>query len=437
MQVNNRKKGNAKWWVLGVMLVLIAAGVAYKALQGDDAVLVAVESVTRRSITESVNANGKLYPRQEVKVSADASGEVVALYVQEGDTVRAGQVLARIQPDIYESGVDQAAAAVNISRSNLASGQADMGRLNAQLSQAKQAFERAEQLYTKGIVSKVEFENAQLAYQTAQAGLAAAKQGINASKYSIQNSQAGLRQAKDNLSKTVIVAPIGGVVSKLNVEKGERVVGTMQMAGTELLRIADFGGFEATVKVGESDVLRVSVGDTAMVEVDAYLDKKFVGLVTEVASSTAGAMDMASVSDQQVSNYELKIQLLASSYVDLLEKNPIPFRPGMNCSASIQTETVHDVLSVPLQCITTRNDGDDSMKTTKEYKEQVLAVKDGKVSLVAVKSGIQNSKFIELIEGLDAGAQVVVAPYIAISKTLKNGDKVSVVDKKKLFEKKE
>ncbi len=433
--INKKKKSKAKWWVAATILLLIVSIAVYQSINDNKGLKVAVDKVQRRTIIETVSANGKLYPMQEVKVSADASGEIVELYVHEGDTVKRGQILARIRPEIYESGVDQAAAAVNISKSNLASSQADMMRLNAQIAQARQTFERVKQLFEKGLVSQVEYENADLAYRTAQSALASAKQGLNANRYTIQNSQAGLKQAKDNLSKTLIIAPIAGIVSKLNIEKGERVVGTMQMAGTEMLRIADFGGFEAKIKVGENDVLRVNIGDTAVVEVDAYLDKKFIGIVTEVASSTAGA-DLGAVSDQQVSNYELRLRLLPESYSDLTIKNPIPFRPGMNCTAAIQTETVNLVLSLPLQCITTRADTSDNSSSNagEQYLESVFVIKDNKAMLVRVKSGIQNSKFIELIDGIDEGVDVVVAPYIAISKTLKNGDKIQIVDKKELFE---
>lgn len=431
-----KKNNKIKWIVLAVLLILMALAVAKNFMSKDKGTKVATEKATTHTITETVNANGKIYPNQEVKISADASGEVVELYVKEGDTVRAGQVLARIRPELYESTVEQANAAVNISKSNLASSQADLSRLEAQLSQAKTTFDRSKQLYQSGVISKIEYENAETTYKTAQATINAAKQSINSAKYNVDNSNAGLKQAKENLNKTVIISPISGVVSKLNIEKGERVVGTMQMAGTEMMRIADFGGFEAKVKVGENDILRVQLGDTALVEVDAYLDQKFKGIVVEVANSSMSSLsDATGLSDQTVSNYELKIRLLSESYKELLTKNPIPFRPGMSCSASIQTETVTDALSVPIQCVTTRELAD-SLKTGADdgFQESVFVIKDGKAYIKKVKSGIQNNKYIQILEGLQAGEEIVSAPYTAISKELKNEDKVQVVAKEKLFE---
>jgi len=434
-------KRNVNWkWIFGLGLLILILVLVFSLLnKKSKGVRVAIESVTERSITEVVNTNGKIYPQQEVKISADASGEVIDLLVKEGDTVKAGQILLRIQPELYEGAVDQAAAAVNISNSNLGSSRAEIKRLEIQQQQAQTAFDRSKRLYDQGVIAKVDFENAKSTYESAVAAISAAIQNSATAKYNVQSSQAGFKQAKTNLNKTTIYAPMSGVVSKLNVEKGERVLGTIQMAGTEIMRIANFGGFEAKVTVGENDVMRVHLGDTAIVEVDAYPDRKFKGVVSEIANSSLITLaDATSSSTNTASNYELKIKLLSISYLDIIENNPLPFRPGMSCSAGIHTKTISNALSIPIQSVTTREEITDSLSDTNDdqYKEMVFVVRDDKCYLVSVETGIQNTKYIEITKGLKLGDKVISAPYSAISKTLNDSSQIEIVDKKELFEQK-
>ncbi|RYY84857.1 MAG: HlyD family efflux transporter periplasmic adaptor subunit [Chitinophagaceae bacterium] len=449
-----------KWLLIGVGLLLVIL-VIVTAVSGKDegGTKVAVEKVSKRTITETVNASGKIYPEVEVKVSSDISGEITELNVLEGDSVVKGQVLARIFADIYSAQRDQASAQVAQSQAQVANSSAALAALKAQLDQDRNNYNRNKQLFDDKVISKAELEQYETKLRASQSQYDAALQGIRAGQAGVQGSRTQLQMANKNLNRATIVAPMNGIVSQLNVKKGERVVGTAQMAGTEMLRVANMGSLEVRVDVGENDVVKVHVGDSADVQVDAYNTRKFRGIVTQIASSTNKTGGATAAND--VTNYEVHIRLDPASYADLLDPahpRSFPFRPGMNASADIKTRRRSDVLAIPITSVAARVKGsdknlDDKKKEDKkdedagidaaetpagdELEEVVFVLtKDNKVEKRVVKTGIQDINYIELLSGLKAGEEVVSAPFNAISKSLKNGDKVKVVTKDKLFDKK-
>jgi HlyD family secretion protein len=379
---------------------------------------VAVENAEKRTIVETITANGKIQPEKEVKISPDVSGEIVELTVKEGDHVEKGQLLLRIKPDTYISQKDRSLAAIS-------SAQARRAQTEAQFTQADLAFKRSQQLYNQQTISKSDFEQAQATYNVAKATL-------DAAKYDVVSTEASLKEANENLIKTSIYAPMSGTVSMLLVELGERVAGTNLMAGTELLRVADLSRMEAQVQVNENDVPRVKLGDTALIEVDAYLDQKFKGVVTEIANSAK----TTGVSADQVTNFDVKILVIPQSYqklVDAGDKNP--FRPGMSATVDIRTQSKSDILTVPIQSVTTRTD---TLKTAGTLSQKdtrtIVFVTDGKYALAKdVKTGIQDNTYIEIISGIAANDRVVSSPFSAISKKLSDSTLIEVVKKDVLF----
>jgi HlyD family secretion protein len=409
-----------------------------------DAIKVAVEQVQNRNIVEMITANGKIQPETEVKISSEVSGEVIELNVEDGDVVKAGQLMVKIKPDTYISIRDRAAAAVNSSRANLANVKARLAQVSAQFAQSELSYQRNKKLWDQKTISESEWESAEASYKMAKADVDAAQQNVAAAEYGVKSSEASLKEANENLVKTSIYAPMSGTISALGVEKGERVLGTSMMSGTELLRIADLSRMEVKVDVNENDIVRVSLGDTALIEVDAYLGEKFKGVVTEIANS---AKSSALASADQVTNFEVKIFVLESSYSHLVKKgNKIPFRPGMSATVDIQTETKNNIPTIPIQAITTRTDsiltaelGKDTaqVKWTPGKKDDMIEiafiVKDNKALARVVKTGIQDNTYIEVISGLGADDKVITSPFSAISKKLKHGSVVEVVEKKDLF----
>ncbi len=438
-----------------MLLVLIVVKVV--AGPSDDGIKVTVENAAKRTVIETVNASGKVYPEVEVKVSPDISGEITELTVQEGDSVRKGQVLARIYADIYSSQRDQAAAQVAQSQAVVANSSASIQALKAQLDQDRTAYNRNKQLFDEKVISKAELEQLEVRLRSSEAQYNAAQQNIRGLQAGVQSTRTQLQQANKNLGRATIIAPMNGVVSLLNVKEGERVVGTAQMAGTEMMRVADLSIMEVRVDVGENDVVKVSIGDEADVEVDAYNNRKFKGVVTQIAASTksGGAGGMTAT---DVTNYEVHIRLDPASYSDLLDPSKpkkFPFRPGMNASADIKTMKQENVVTVPITSVAARVKGseqnlDQKKKETKketddaaeeptvdtdELEEVVFVLnKEGKVEKKVITTGIQDINYIEVRSGLKGGEDIVSAPYTAVSKTLKNGTKVTVVTKDKLFE---
>ena len=435
-----------------MLLIVALAGLKAAGVFGkDEGTKVTAEKAQLRTITEIVNASGKIYPEIEVKISPDISGEITELTVQEGDSVRKGQVLARIYADIYNIQANQAASGVAQSEAQVANSQASINALAAQLEQAEKTYNMQKQLYDDKVISRNEFNIAESNYKAALANYNAAKQGIRGGQAAVQSAAANLAKARKDLGRTVITAPMDGVVSLLSVKKGEKVAGNSFNVGTEMLRIADMSKIEVRVDVGESDIPKVTLGDSAIVTVDAYTDRKFKGIVTQIASSNNGAATQTTLANTttDVTNYKVYVRLLPESYSDLLGKGSFPFRPGMSASADIQTNTHRDVLSVPINAVTTREikdstavekkpaGGEPSADDDLEVVVFVLNEKDGTVKKVRVKTSIQDINFIEVTEGLKQADMVITGPYEVVSKSLKEKDKVKVVDKKDLFEKKD
>ena len=444
-----------KWILIGlVILVAVLGGLKYAGVFGKkEGTKVTAEKVQRRTIIEIVNASGKIYPEIEVKVSPDISGEITELTVHEGDSVTKGQVVARIYADIYSIQANQAASGVAQSQAQVANAQASLEALKAQLEQSQKTYNMQKQLFDDKVISRNEFNLSESNYKSAQANYNAAKQGIKGGMAAVQSAQSNLAKANKDLGRTAVVAPMNGVVSLLNVKKGERVVGSNLMSGTEILRIADMAKIEIRVDVSESDIPKVHLGDSAIVTVDAYSSRKFKGLVTQIASSNNGAASQSALANTStdVTNYKVYVRLLPESYSDLLNKGAYPFRPGMSASADIQTKTHSNVLSVPINAVTTREINDSTKKNTagkdnetekavalEDELEVVVFVvdKEGMVKKLKVATAIQDINYIEITEGLKEGDNVISGPYDVVSKLLKEKDKVKVVEKKDLFEKK-
>ena len=440
--------------VIAVIVLLVGlkkAGVIGK-VEGTE---VTTEKVQLRTITESVNASGKVYPEVEVKVSPDISGEIVNLFVEEGDKVTKGQVLAKIYADIYSSQRDQVTASVNQVKAQYENVKAALSGLKTAYDNSKSTNERYKKLFADKIVSRSEYEQTEQAFRSAESSYNSAKESIKSGEAQIQGVRAQLARAEKDLARTIITCPMDGIISLMNVKKGERVVGTAQMTGTEMMRVADMKSIEVRVDVGENDITKVKLGDTALVEVDAYNNRKFKGIVYKIANPITSTANTA-ISSAEVANYKVHIRLLTESYTDLVKDNNIfPFRPGMTASADIQTKSKVNVVTVPLNAVTTR-DKEGEGKDTKvgagkpgekpadnanaakdeELSEVVFVLgKDNKVKMVKVKTDIQDLNYIEII-GLKVGDEVITGPYSTVSKTLKEGTLVKVVSKEKLFEEK-
>lgn len=443
-------------WIIGILVLVIVVFVVLKAtgaIGKEEGTQVTAEKATDRTIIETVTASGKVYPEIEVKVSPDISGQITELDVHEGDTVKKGQVVARIYADIYTSQRDQAAAQVSQMQAQVGNSQAQLGSLKATVDQTTAAFKRQKQLVDDKVISQAEFETAQQAYLSAQASYNAALNGIKANQAAVQSAQASLTTANKDLGRTTITAPMDGVISLLSVKNGERVAGNSFNVGTEMMRIADLNSIEAQVDVSENDIPKVKIGDSAEVEVDAYNQRKFKGIVYKIANPETNSSLTASSTSTSVTNYQVHIRLLPESYKDLIGNGkPFPFRPNMTASADIQTRTHANVLSVPLNAVTTRdtnnnatqkkvtastsgnNDQNNNNQTSTDEVNEVVFVlqKDGTVKKRVVKTDIQDLNDIEITQGLKAGEEVITGPYDVVNKDLKDGTKVKVVSKDEL-----
>jgi HlyD family secretion protein len=433
--------------ILGISAVLLLSVLGIgkkKGWFGNEGYLkVAVETGIQRDIVEVITANGKIQPETEVAISPDVSGEIVELVVKEGDEVKKGQYLLKIKPEAYQMARNRSEAALNNSR-------ARQKQAEAQLEMATLDYKRTKQLFDDQAISQSEYEQALTNYNSALAEK-------EASVFSVMSAQATLDEADESLTKTSVYAPMTGTISSLSVELGERVVGTSMMTGTEMLRIADLNRMEVEVEVNENDIVRVTLNDTALIEVDAYPDTRFKGIVSEipVSANTTG------VTTDQVTNFMVKILLLTETYVDKIsETNPYPLRPGMSATADIQTDRRTGIYSVPIQAVTTRMDttgtatekedlqigqvsSDGSVSNTTVPSEAnasndeplvvVFVVSEGKAWMKQVQTGIQDNNYIEITDGLDPDEEVIVAPYSAISRQLKNDLNVEVVSEEVLF----
>ncbi|MBK9328481.1 MAG: efflux RND transporter periplasmic adaptor subunit [Sphingobacteriales bacterium] len=419
-------KNNRLLYILGIITVvaIIVAIIVGKKKKDSAAKEVEIQTVSKRDIIQTVTASGKIYPEEEVKISSDVSGEIIELTVKEGDVVKKGQLLARIKPESYQANVEQSEAQLDNTKAQLSTAKSRISQAEAQYLQAQQAFVRSEELYSKKIISKADYETAQTAVKTAKADVDAAKHSADAAAFTIKATQAMIKEAKINLNKTTIYAPMDGIVSLLNVKKGEKVVGTLQMSGTEMMRIADFDNMEVRVDVSEGEITKVKLGDTASIEVDAYLDRKFEGIVTQVSNTSKGASNLLTSSDQST-NFIVKIRILESSYQDLLADNPKPFLPGMSATVDIKTKKKFGVLAVPIQSVTTKDSVYDGINHTKEI---IYANNNGVARVLEVKTGIQDDSYIEVMNGLNGNEKIITGPYNTISKELKAGDAVKEMD---------
>lgn len=377
------------------------------------------KKITRLDIVETVSATGKIQPEVEVKISSEVSGEIIELPIIEGQQVKKGDLLVRINPDIYQSSLNRVQASLQNVKANL-------NQAEASLTEAKASYERNRQLFEKGIISKSDWDKAVSSHEIALANRESAY-------YSVKSAAATVNEALDNLNRTTIYAPMDGTISKLDVELGERVVGTQQMAGTEILRVANLSNMEVEVDVNENDIVKVNIGDSTMVEVDAYLKKEFKGIVTEISNSADGVL-----SADQVTNFKVKVRITEASYRDLVEGKPdyySPFRPGMTATVDIITDQKNKAINVPISAITIKTDTTSTKSKRKETgnlkespeKFECVFVKNGDIAeLRVVKTGIQDDSNIEITRGLEEGEEVIVGPYNVVTKTLKNGDKVQV-----------
>ncbi len=393
----SKSRKNRRRIIFGILALVIISAVAYNALKPKEGIKVDIGTPTIGSITERIPANGKIHPVTEVKISPDVSGEIIELLVDEGDAVRSGQLIIKIKQDVYISMRDQAEATLNSTK-------AQYRQQEARFKQAELNYERNLKLFEQKAISLLEHEGSTAEYEMAL-------EQLNAAEYNIRSAQASLKEAEENLTKTLIYSPIDGIVSSLSVEKGERVVGTSQMAGTEMMRIANFDNMEVLVDVNENDIIRLTEGDTANIDVDAYPGKVFTGIVTKIANS---AKNLSSGTTNDVTNFEVKIAILPESYRELSETQDVPFRPGMSASVEIITERKDRILTVPLQCVT-------SGESVFIYDPVTSTVKS-----VKIRTGIQDIANIEVMEGLDSDSvKIVTGPYSLISTVLMDGIKVS------------
>lgn len=407
---NKRKRRSIVWGSIALVVILLIVGKKSGVLWPEPLEQVTLGKPEVRTIVELISANGRVQPVTEVKISPDVSGEIVELNVEEGQQVRKGMLLLKIKPDTYQSVQERAEATLNSSK-------AQLEQARSQLVLAEQTYERQKQLFGQKAISEADYQSAEAEYRSLQAQ-------VRTAEFNIRSAEASLKEAEENLDKTTIFAPSGGTVSKLDVELGERVVGTATMAGTEMLRIADLSQMEVRADVNENDIVRVELGDTASIEVDAYMGRKFEGVVTRIANTATGS-ETATSSDQ-VTNFEVRIYILPESYADLVRDDGqggqlSPFRPGMSATVDIRTDT-RRALSVPIQAVTTRPGA--------ANEEVVFAYRadSSQVRMLPVQTGIQDKQFIEVSgEGLDTTVRVVTAPFTAISKKLTDGQQVKPV----------
>ncbi|RLD82648.1 MAG: efflux RND transporter periplasmic adaptor subunit [Bacteroidetes bacterium] len=432
-----------KTWII-IIIVLLVVLIIFAVQKGNtgSGLPVSVEAAKFGDIIETVSANGKIQPAQDVIISPYISGEVVELYVKEGDEVMEGDLLAKIDPEIYISAYERAEANLNSQQANLANAKARQAQSEASYKNSRVSYERNKSLWEQDVISQAEYDASQAAYEVAKAEVDASKQTVASAKYSINSANATLREANDNLTKTTVSAPRSGTVSKLNVEKGERVTGASQFSsGTEIMRVANLQHMEVNVEVNENDIVRVSLHDTCTIEVDAYLNEEFMGVVTEIATSA----NTLGVSAEQVTNFDVKIMVLPESYANLIpEDNPkfSPLRPGMSATVEIRTEYADNVLIIPIGAVTTRSDTtdnsqDESIKDDKDKKkdfvEVVFIYDEGIARMQEVEIGIQDNTNIQIIAGLEDGEEVVTGPYSLVSKSLRDGNELKKTERKDLF----
>lgn len=413
-----------------VLIVLKSTGVIGK---NDDSKEVETAKANEITIVETVSATGKIQPEVEVKISSQVSGEIIDLPVKEGQVVKKGDLLVRINPDLYTSGL-------NRSISNYSGTKSGLSQADASFKEAQASFERSKTLYEKGIISKADWDKAIASFEVAKANKQTAY-------FNVQSASASVKEAKDNLGRTTIYSPNDGTISKLSVELGERILGTQQMAGTELLRVANLNNMEVEVDVNENDIVKINIGDETKIQVDAYLKKEFKGIVTSISNSAS-----TTTTADQVTNFKVKVRILKESYMDLIEGKPdtySPFRPGMTATVDIITKRKEKVIGVPISAVVVKADtsatkkfevideNKDKIKSKSDKKFECVFVKvGGKAKIRIVKTGIQDDTNIEILSGLKKGDEIITGPYVTVSKELNSGDKVKVSSTKDKLPKK-
>lgn len=435
---------------IGVLIALLVVAKLTGLIGGEKMEKVTVEKAASRKIIETVTASGKVQPETEVKLSSEVSGEVVELLVKEGDIVKKGQLLFKVRPDVLRSGFDRASASYSSQKASVASAAQVLEQSKASFANEEGIYKRNVELFKKKVISVAEFDAAKSAFVTAKTNLEGAKQSLIAAKFNLETSGANVQEASANLAKATIFAPVDGVISKLSVELGDRILGTAQFAGTEIMRISNLTTMEVNVDVNENDINRVNVGDSAVIEVDAFEDKKFKGVVTEIASSSKDVgTATTTASTDQVTNFVVKVRIATDSYSGIkggAKGLPSPFRPGLSATVDIESSSVTS-LSVPIQSVFTKggkDEGDnknsdanaDKQKTKlndKTIKQYVYTYANGTVKQVEVTTGIQNDQYIQIKTGVKAGTEVVSGPYSAIQNKLKDGMKVEKTTKDQLF----
>lgn len=473
--MSKAKRSNTIIFVLLGVIAIMVAALIWRNKNKPKGEKVAVEKVERHTIVEKVSASGKIFPQTEVKISSDVSGEIVELLIEEGDSVVTGQLLARIDPEAFQSQVERGVASVNAAKAQMANSRSQIDQftaqreqIQAQLINAREIYQRNEKLHKQGVISDADYQQSlsslkalEANLKSAEANIRASEESARASKFSVESAEASLKELRTSLRRADIYAPMSGIISSLSVEEGERVVGTIQMAGTEMMRIANLNAMEVRVEVSENDIPRVTFNDEVEIEVDAYIGRTFRGRVTQIANSamTSGAAT-ASLTSDQVTNFEVRINIEPDSYKDLITaKKPYPFRPGMSASVEIKTETVENALAIPIQAITTREKDGKKKKAPKEGDEEEIAegteeeesatttannadllevafvLSGDSVRMVQVETGIQDDTYIQVLSGLKEGEEVVTAPYAAIARKLEAGIKVQVVPEEELYKK--
>lgn len=455
MAKQKRKDNKLIYWLIGavaVLLIFIVIGKSAGWIGKPKEMEVELAKAKRATIIEKVSASGTVQPVTEVKIAPEVSGEIIGLLIEEGDSVRKGQPLVRIRPDTWQSQLERAQAGLSQQHANLEQSEANLQRAKATFIRAEQEYKRQERLWNEKVISEADWQLAKQNFAVAQSDVTSAEQAVEAAKFVIRSTEASLREARENFRKTSVDAPMQGVVSKLIVRNGERVVGTATMAGTEMLRIADLNKMEVRVNVNENDIVRVSVGDTAIIDVDSYsnINKEFKGIVTLIANT---AKDKTSA--DAITEFEVRILILASSYQDLVkEGNKFPFRPGMTASVDIITTRKENVLSVPLAAVTTRNPDDKdgskeenkgpqngnnnnnnqntAQKPAKKADDKIVIFinEKGTAKMVEVKTGISDYDNIEILSGISDSTEVVTGPFLVVSKRLKDGEKIRMAEKK-------
>jgi HlyD family secretion protein len=450
MAKQKTKSNKIVYYLIGGVVVVILFLVVGKSMgwigKSKD-IEVELAKAGRSSIVEKVSASGTVQPVIEVKIAPEVSGEIIELYVEDGDSVKAGELLVKIRPDVWLSQLERTEAGLSQQRANAVSAQAALSGSKAQFIRAEADYKRQERLWNEKVIAESDWQLAKQNFEVAKNNLASAEQSVEASKFVVKSTEASVRESSENVRRTAVVAPMKGIISKLGVKKGERVVGTAQMTGTEMLRIADLNKMEVRVNVNENDIVRVHLNDTVLIDVDSYAstNKEFKGIVTNIANTAKDKL-----SADAITEFEVRILILRSSYEDLIKQgNKFPFRPGMTASVEIITKRKANVLSVPLASVTTRsekgtekkeenNDNNNERKVVndkaaveKKADKVVLFINEkGIAKMVEVKTGISDYDNIEILEGLKDSVEVVTGPFLVVSKRLKDGDKIQVAKKK-------